>query len=194
MTDTTRFSFTKPLLEALPLAEAGGRIIYHDAHKNAGGLQLRVTSTGKTFFMQKRVNGKPERVTLGKFPDMTIEQARKKTAEVNATIAKGASPAAERKRQKLGAKTLREVIDDYVIARKDLKRRTITDMGNAFNEVCPDWLGKPWTKITPDMVKKRHQKHGETRSQARANLAAVTSAPCSISRRQSIRMTTANPW
>lgn len=44
-------------------------------------------------------------------------------------------------------------------------------MGNAFKEVCPDWLGKLLTKITLDMVKKRHQKHGGERSEARANLA-----------------------
>ena len=43
-------------------------------------------------------------------------------------------------------------------------------MANAFKEVCPDWLDKPLTKITPDMVKKRHQDHGEARSEARANL------------------------
>ena len=166
----TNFSFKKSLLESLPFAEAGERVTYHDTHKNAAGLQLRVTSTSKTYFVQKRVNGTPQRVTLGKFPDMTVEQARNKATEVNNTIAKGADPREEKKRAKLEAKTLSEVMADYLEARKDLKPRTITDMANAFKEVCPDWLGKPLTKITPDMVKKRHQDHGEARSEARANL------------------------
>lgn len=168
---TTHFSFTKPLLEAIPFATTGERIIYHDTHKNAGGLQLRVTTTAKTFFIQKRVNGKPERSTLGRFPDMTIEQARKRAAEDNAIIAKGGSLVAEKKRAKLEAKTLQEVMDDYLKARKDLKPRTISDMANAFKEVCPEWLSKPITQITPDMIAKRHAKHGSERSKARANLA-----------------------
>lgn len=62
-----RFSFTKPQLETLSFAESGERVTYHDTHKNAAGLQLRVTTTAKTFFVQKRVNGVPERVTLGNF-------------------------------------------------------------------------------------------------------------------------------
>jgi integrase len=52
-----------------------------------------------------------------------------------------------------------------------MKPRTREDMADAFKEVCPDWLDKPLAKITPDMVKKRHQTHGEERSEARANLA-----------------------
>jgi integrase len=170
MTDTTRFRFTKPRLEVLPLAEEGGRITYHDTHEDAGGLQLRVTSTSKTFFMQRRVNGKPERVTLGRFPNMTIEQARNKAKEVNATIATGKSPVAEKKRRKLEAKTLQKALDDY-LGRRSLKPLTVKDMNNAFRQVCPDWLDRPLTRITGDMVVQRHQRYGAERSEARANLA-----------------------
>lgn len=166
----THFSFTKPLLDQLPFAPSGERVIYHDTHKNAGGLQLRVTATAKTFFMQKRANGRPERVTLGKFPDMPPEQARKKAAEINATIAKGGSPAAEKKRERLQAKTLKEAFEDYM-ARRTLKPQTVFDIRRCMKEVYPDWLDKPLLKITGDMVVKRHQKYGAERSEARANLA-----------------------
>jgi integrase len=169
--EKNRFTFTKAALEALPFADAGQRVTYHDAHKNAAGLQLRISTTAKTFIIQRRVNGKPERVRLGAFPSMTIEQARKNAAMVNAAVAAGESPAAEKRRIKLQTKTLSEVLADYLAARKDLKPRTVSDMANAFREVCPDWMDKPMVKITPDMVKRRHQKHGEERSEARANLA-----------------------
>ena len=43
----THFSFTKPALESLPEQAPGERVIYHDTHKNAAGLQLRSTSTNK---------------------------------------------------------------------------------------------------------------------------------------------------
>lgn len=44
-------------------------------------------------------------------------------------------------------------------------------MENAFKEVFPDWLDRPLLIITPDMVQKRHQAHGEQHNEARANLA-----------------------
>jgi len=167
---SNRFSFTKPLLESLQLALPGQRIIFHDTHKHAAGLQLRVSATAKTFIVQRRVNGMPERVSLGRFPLMTIEQARRAAAEVSATIAKGQSPAAERKRETLERKTLQEAFDDYM-GRRTLKAQTVFDIRRCMNEVYPDWLKKPLQSITSEMVIKRHQSYGEAHSKARANLA-----------------------
>lgn len=166
----TRFSFTKALLDAIPLPEAGQRATYHD--KKAGGLQLRVTSTGvKTFCVFRRAKtGKPERVTLGKYPFMTIEQARDKTAEVNADFAKGESPSAKKRRAKLEAKPLKEVFTDYLAAHSDLKALTVKDMKRAMTEMFSDWQDWPITRITGDMCDERHRNFGEERSRARANL------------------------
>jgi integrase len=87
------FNFSKESLSGLPRPEAGKRAVYLDAKTT--GLQIRVTSTGvKTFSVYRRVKaGRPERVTLGRFPDMTVEQARKLAARVNMEIEEGASPA-----------------------------------------------------------------------------------------------------
>lgn len=166
-----RINFTKGNLDALPIPAKGERATYHDT--KTPGLQLRVTSAGaKTFVVRRRVsNGEAERVTLGSYPAMTPEQARKKAAEVNATIAKGDSPMAEKRRARLEAKTVQNVLDDYLEARKGLKPRTQSDMRQALKEVCPDWLNKPLTRITADMVKKCHAEHGKAHSEARANLA-----------------------
>ena len=75
-----QINFTKKTINALPIPEPGKRDTYHDT--KTAGLQLRVTPTGaKTFSVYRRTKGgTPERVTLGRYPDMTIEQARKSTA------------------------------------------------------------------------------------------------------------------
>ena len=53
------------------------RLEYADSVVN--GLRLRVTSSGsKSFCVSRKRDGKFYRVTLGKFPDMTIEQARER--------------------------------------------------------------------------------------------------------------------
>ena len=168
--DSRILSFTKLALEGLPLPMPGQRIVYHDASKQAVGLQLRVTNTTKTFFVQKRINGVPQRITLGRFPEVTIEQARKQAAKILGQIAEGVNPRDERKKQKLELKTLKGVLDDYLITRKELRPRTKHDMLKFLRSACPDWLDQPLNKITPDMVVNRHKEHGEQRSKAGANL------------------------
>ena len=158
----------KSTIDKIPTPEAAPVFHRDDELKGFG---VKVFASGvKTFFLEKRVAGKVKRITIGRYGELTAEQARKQAVKLAGEIATGGDPVADKKREKLEAKTLSQVMADYLKARKDLKPRTITDMANAFKEVCPDWLDKPLTKITPDMVKKRHQDHGEDRSEARANL------------------------
>ncbi len=119
MSDTS-INFTKSSITALP-SPASGRSTYKDT--KTPGLHVRVSSTGvKTFSLFKRANGKPERTTLGRFPEMTVDQARRKAAELNGQIAMGVSPAAEKRRSVAESKTLREYIDDYVEPPRELRR------------------------------------------------------------------------
>lgn len=110
---STRFNFTKASLEALSTPPSGARATYHDTH--TAGLQVRVTSTGKkTFCLYKRVkNGAPERITLGVFGDISIEQARTKALKLKSAMTDGQSPAAER-RERRGEITFGEAFEMYI--------------------------------------------------------------------------------
>ena len=90
---SNKFNFTKSEIDALPIPETGKRDTYHDTKTK--GLQLRVTHTGiKTFSVFKRAKrGNPERITLGRYPEMTIDQARRKTMEICLAISEGSNPA-----------------------------------------------------------------------------------------------------
>jgi integrase len=167
----TTIKLTKSAIDAVLLPATGQRAVYR--FEGVIGLELRVSYTGVKAFstFHRKAGGKMERVSLGKYPAITPDQARRKALAVVAALAAGQSVSAERQREKLEAKTLKQVMDDYVATRKDLKPRTKKDMGDALREFCPDWLSKPVTKISADLVKKRHKKHGEERSPARANLA-----------------------
>jgi integrase len=92
-----KLNFTKAAIDALPLPETGKRAEYCDTKQ--AGLRLRVTSTGvKAFCVLKRIRGAGmERVTLARYPEITIEQARKKTAELLGKIAEGNNPAEARR-------------------------------------------------------------------------------------------------
>lgn len=64
----TNINFTKATLETLE-SPAKGFKTYKDIKEN--GLSLYITAKGvKTFFVRKWVNGKDERIILGKFPDL----------------------------------------------------------------------------------------------------------------------------
>lgn len=122
----THFSFTKPQLESLANPGPGERVIYHDTHKNSAGLQLRVTSASKTFFIQRRVDGKPERVTIGKFPDYSIENARKEAARLSALIAEGINPNNDARALKTET-TLQELFDSFIKHRRNRRGAFLTE-------------------------------------------------------------------
>ncbi|ATG89708.1 tyrosine-type recombinase/integrase [Methylomonas koyamae] len=115
-----KINFTKAALDALPLPEAGNRATYHDIKTN--GLQLRVTSSGaKTFSLFRRVkNGSPERVTLGRYPDMTIEQARTEATRLNGLLVQGINPNTDARALKTET-TLQELFD-YFLQHRRTKR------------------------------------------------------------------------
>lgn len=135
------------------------------------GFGVRVTSGGtKAFFIEKLIHGSLKRITIGHYPAITVEQARKETQKLLGQIATGIDPLAERKVQKIKKITLREVFEDYLATRKSLKASTITDYHRGLKQVVPDWLDKPLTSITKDLILKRHAEHGENKSKARSNL------------------------
>ena len=133
------------------------------------GFGLRVTSAGsKSYFVEKRVDGKNKRVTLGKHGQITPEQARKIAQKVLGDMTTGVDPIAERRERAIQSVTLRDAYYDYLNSRKDLKPNTLLDYKRCIEGSLGDWLQKPITSITKDMVEKRHSDLGK-RSHARAN-------------------------
>ncbi len=75
---TITINFTQDRIRELTPPEKG-RVDYYDA--GCPKLTCRVSDTGNKSFvvLKKATNGKTQRVTLGRFPDMSVSDARKKT-------------------------------------------------------------------------------------------------------------------
>lgn len=159
---------TKSAIDRLT-APAGAPAFYRDDEIRGFGIKV-FPSGAKTFFLEKKISGRSRRMSLGRFGEITVDQARKEAIKLAGHIVTGGDPVAEKAQRKMEAKTLREVFIAYM-GRRELKPQTLKDIGRCMSEVYPDWLDKPFTKVTPDMVVKRHREHGEHRSEARANLA-----------------------
>lgn len=141
---------------------------YYDDHLK--GFGVRTTSGGaKAFFVEKRTGGKLRRITIGRYPELTVEQARKEAQKLLGKIATGIDPVAEKKESKAKAVTLKQVFADYLNARKSLKPNTVRDYQSVVKKLFSDWEDKSLLSITKDMVVKRHREIG-ARSEARANL------------------------
>jgi len=69
-----RFKFTKKQVQAIEAPARGQRLVFRDTQ--TPHLCLRVTPTAKTFYWEKTVNGSQKRVTIGRFPEINVEQAR----------------------------------------------------------------------------------------------------------------------
>lgn len=166
----SRFGFTKQRIDTLPTPEDGKRTYYYDSGKTAvNGLILVVTGSGrKSFQVYKKLKNQPLRVTLGQYPNTTIEMARRKARKVLADIDNGINPNVAKKADRTKGITLGEVFEDYLKTKNKLKPGTIYDYKRIMRETFEDWLNRPMKDITTEAIQKRHFQRGKS-SKARAN-------------------------
>ena len=110
-------------------------------------------------------------MTIGRYGEITVEQARREAQKLLGKIATGIDPRAEQQATRLQSLTLQEVFQDYTKARKDLKPKTLYDYQNVLNRAFTSWKDKPLVSITKDKVAKLHSNLGEAKGEAYANLA-----------------------
>ncbi|WP_115705986.1 tyrosine-type recombinase/integrase [Legionella sainthelensi] len=143
---------------------------YYD--DNLKGFGVRVTSGGtKAFFVEKLINKKLNRITIGRYPEISPDLARKKATELLGQIAMGKDPVAEKRAQSMREITLYEVFQEYLQTRKTLKPKTISNYNHIINKAFPSWKSKPILSITKDRISKHHEKLGKEHGEAYANLA-----------------------
>tara|TARA_R110001606_G_scaffold399285_1_gene583665 strand:+ start:210 stop:1403 length:1194 start_codon:yes stop_codon:yes gene_type:complete len=154
-----RFNFTQARIRDLPLPEIG-RLDYSDTDINK--LVCRVSSTGnKSFLVTKRVDGKLKNVTIGKFPDVSVTEARLKAQEILTALNSGINPTEEKRKKAIAQTTLSDVLEQY-LSERDLKPYTVKNYRYKLKLGFNDWLNKPVNSITEDMILKRHKKISQT--------------------------------
>lgn len=134
---TTKLNFTKVALEGLPTPPKGKQSYYYDTKMRA--LAVRVTSNGiRSFVVYRRINGTPERVTLGRFPDLSIEQAWRKAEAINAAIAQGENPNDQRRADRVEI-TFGALSKEYIERYAKLHKRTWGEDQAQFTRHLTHW-------------------------------------------------------
>lgn len=163
---------TKSYIDRLPLpprkpSGQAQQVLYRD--ESLVGFGLLVGSGGtKSFFVERRVNGRVKRITVGRYGHVTPVQARQKAQELLGSIAMGKDPAAEKRALRAQAVTLEQAFEDYLLTRKDLKPGTVANYRKCLDGCLGDWKGRRLVDIGKSQVEARHRELSR-KAPARAN-------------------------
>lgn len=90
MTIPKRAILTKARVAAFEIPQQGRPVVYDT---RVPGFGLRITLKGvRSFIVRRKVSGRVLTITLGRFPALGVEQARKIAIELNGDIARGENP------------------------------------------------------------------------------------------------------
>lgn len=173
----SRLNLVRATIDALPVPTRS-RAYYSDTR--IGGLQLVVTPKGaRSWYLYRRTGPthKPKRHFLGRYPDLSPDQARRKAEQWRGDIASGGDPSAAREAERARGVTLAEAFKAFCQVRGHrLKPRTLQDYGR-FLEASPlggeaplgDWQHRAIVTITKDLISARHLKLTTERGEAQAD-------------------------
>ncbi len=160
-----KINFTKRLIEDLEVPAK--RTYYRDVQVR--GLSLEVSPSGmKSFYARRMIGGRSDKLFVGRFPDISIEQARAKAMSFQVDLSEGHSHAEEKR--KLDAElTLSELFELYLDRHMLKLRRSGPAMKKNFNNWLPHWKDWKLSSITRESVEVLHARLAKERGKYTAN-------------------------
>jgi integrase len=161
-----KLGFTVAALNAIK-PPTQGRLYVYDSRTS--GLAMCVTvAGGRTFYVYRRVNGRPVRYKIGKFPAVSIEQARKATLDYCHDVdINGVSP--QQLRQKDRAQpTLGDAWESYKAGTKRTAATTQSD-GSRWGKWLNHLTSRRLSTITRTEIRTLHAKLGQESGETSAN-------------------------
>jgi integrase len=125
--------------------------------------------------MYRKIHRKPERIRIGAFPELSIEQARRECQRLAGKIAEGVNPA-EQKRAARRIPTFGEVYREFMDApqrgreKRDRRPATVRTYTHIVTRAIPDWQSKRISDITRADVERMADAVAKERGRVTANL------------------------
>ena len=160
---------TKSFVDQTPFAPKGKQVLYCDTELR--GFYLIVGMQTKTYVVQKDVQGRTKRHTIGQHGHFTPEEARKLAKDKLYLMAQGIDLNKKAEDEANALVTLDKVLESYRLIRKDLKESTKEDYKYTINKYLSDWKDKLMTDINKDMIVARHHEITEKNGPQVANSA-----------------------
>lgn len=157
-------NITKTYIEKTAVARDDGKpAFYFD--DQIKGFGVRVTTGAKTFIVDRKFGGKTVRISIGRYPDWSVQAARDRAKELIVELDKGNDVRQQARRKEDASVTLQTVFEKFM-GERELKARTQTDYRRYFDYYLTDWLGKAITTIDSDMIMARYRKIAKSTSGA----------------------------
>ena len=132
-------TLSDPLLQRLQVTD--GRIV---RDKVLCGFCVRLNKRSRTFLVATSVQGKQLRMMLGRWPLISVEEARSMAVEVLRECRAGRPPVRAKQRQ---LPTLLELIAEYCTAKK-LKASSLKRYGSIIRTHFAPWMDQPVSALT----------------------------------------------
>lgn len=161
-----KINFTKSTIEKLPIPKSG-LSYYKDSGEK--GLSLYITSNGViTFFVRKRIDGKDERVVIGSFPEISVENARKQALKIKSEVAQGGNPNQEKNSLRKEV-TFHDFLNQYIERHSKKHKITWWYDDKEVRRLSASISKKKISTITNEEIRKLHEKIGEENGRCQAN-------------------------
>lgn len=149
-------NFIKKTLDSLKLPDKNKRHYFYDT--KIKGLELMVTDQGtKSFKVYRKFNSKPVRVTLGKYPEMTIENARKEAQRVIADMISGKNPNEEKKNIR-SETTFGEMFKIFMERHSKITKKSWIADEQDVPRFLSQWFERKLSTITKQEIQLVHEK------------------------------------
>jgi len=166
-TEKNTVRFIKKVVESLPIPEKGKRAYYWDSEVR--GLCLDITSNGhRTFYFKRTVNYKRQQLLIGRYPEISIDEARAKTLELANRIAKGEDPMLTKRRGKEEL-NFGELLAAYIEGHARLRCLACKEIEAVFRRYLSDWKERKLSSIKVTDVQERINKIAQENGRVPAN-------------------------
>jgi len=167
-THAAELRLTKRAIEALTPPDDGKRE-YRDQEQRH--LRLVVTAANrKTWRFVRKVNGRTRFYTIGTYPDVTPDQARKEARRVSAEYDAGRDPA-ETKKQQRKVQTWAQLFEWYMENHARPHKKSWGQDEKIEGRYCTRWRAKSYPDLTTAVITRWHKKLGANNGKKTADRA-----------------------
>jgi len=142
--ENKKLKLTKTNVDTLPYAAKGKQVDYYDTELK--GFGIRVSHTGKKYFVRRLIGSKRSRVTIGSHPIKTAEIARSEARVLLGAMESGIDPNKQKKElarleeEEKHFITMQTLVSDYIeLHAKRFKRTWQLDESLLNKEIVPVW-------------------------------------------------------
>jgi integrase len=122
------------------------------------GFAVRLTPNLKSFVLDRRINGRMRRITLGRYGDLTVDQARNLAQQMGGAIARGEDPAQVKIDKKKEATF--GCLEEQYLERHAIHKKSAYNDRLCLNRYLAPWRARKLSAITRNDVARLHTKIG----------------------------------